>query len=47
MGGEPGVPQSGVPRVPEQRAAVDATVPEPAPQPPADLRFAVLGPVRA
>ncbi|WP_216870217.1 BTAD domain-containing putative transcriptional regulator [Streptomyces brasiliscabiei] len=47
MGGEPGVPEVGGPRVPEQRVAVDAEIPEPAPQPPAELRFSVLGPVRA
>ncbi|MDX3585109.1 MULTISPECIES: AfsR/SARP family transcriptional regulator [Streptomyces] len=47
MGGEPGVPEIGVPRVPEQRGAVDARIPEPDPQAAAELRFAVLGPVRA
>ncbi|MDX3693259.1 BTAD domain-containing putative transcriptional regulator [Streptomyces europaeiscabiei] len=47
MGGEPGVPEIGVPRVPEQRGAVDARIPEPDPQATAELRFAVLGPVRA
>ncbi|WP_240439724.1 AfsR/SARP family transcriptional regulator [Streptomyces europaeiscabiei] len=47
MGGEPGVPEIGVPRVPEQRGAVDARTSEPDPQAAAELRFAVLGPVRA
>ncbi|MFE7834670.1 BTAD domain-containing putative transcriptional regulator [Streptomyces sp. NPDC057474] len=47
MGGEPGVPEIGVPRVPEQRVAVDAGTPEPDPQASAELRFSVLGPVRA
>ncbi|WP_327345157.1 AfsR/SARP family transcriptional regulator [Streptomyces europaeiscabiei] len=47
MGGEPGVPEIGVPRVPEQRVAVDARIPEPDLPAAAELRFAVLGPVRA
>ncbi|QFQ98198.1 tetratricopeptide repeat protein [Streptomyces phaeolivaceus] len=47
MGGEPGVPEVGGPRVPEQRVAVDAEIPEPDPQDSTELRFSVLGPVRA
>ncbi|WP_371579323.1 BTAD domain-containing putative transcriptional regulator [Streptomyces sp. NBC_01314] len=47
MGGEPGVPEIGVPRVPEQRGAVDARIPQSDPRAAAELRFAVLGPVRA
>ncbi|WP_079158242.1 BTAD domain-containing putative transcriptional regulator [Streptomyces caniscabiei] len=47
MGGGPGVPEVGGPRVPEQRTAVDAEIAQPAPEAPAELRFSVLGPVRA
>lgn len=47
MGGEPGVPEIGVPRVPEQRVSVDAQIPEADPRAAAELRFGVLGPVRA
>ncbi|MDX3645834.1 AfsR/SARP family transcriptional regulator [Streptomyces sp. MB09-02B] len=47
MGGGPGVPEVGGPRVPEQRTAVDAETAAPAPEAPAELRFGVLGPVRA
>ncbi|MEE1761735.1 AfsR/SARP family transcriptional regulator [Streptomyces sp. SP18BB07] len=47
MGGGPGVPEVGGPRVPEQRTAVDAEIATPAPEAPAELRFSVLGPVRA
>ncbi|WP_179202806.1 hypothetical protein, partial [Streptomyces caniscabiei] len=47
MGGGPGVPEVGGPRVPEQRTAVDAETAQPAPEVPAELRFSVLGPVRA
>ncbi|UUU33150.1 tetratricopeptide repeat protein [Streptomyces sp. CA-210063] len=47
MGGEPGVPEVGVPRVPEQRGPVDDRIPEPDAQAAAELRFSVLGPVRA
>ncbi|MDX2700458.1 AfsR/SARP family transcriptional regulator [Streptomyces ipomoeae] len=47
MGGESRVPEADVPRVPEQRGAEDEWTPEPAPQAAAELRFSVLGPVRA
>ncbi|WP_200309215.1 AfsR/SARP family transcriptional regulator [Streptomyces adelaidensis] len=47
MGGEPGVPEIGVPRVPEQRGPREAQIPDPDPQAAAELRFSVLGPVRA
>ncbi|MFF7391719.1 BTAD domain-containing putative transcriptional regulator [Streptomyces scabiei] len=45
--GGPRVPEVGGPRVPEQRTAVDAETAKPALEDPAELRFSVLGPVRA
>nr|WP_317619755.1 BTAD domain-containing putative transcriptional regulator [Streptomyces akebiae] len=41
------MPEVGGPRVPEQRTAVDAETVQPDPEAPAELRFSVLGPVRA
>ena len=46
MGGGPGVPEVGGPRVPEQRTAVDTETAQPDPESQAELRFSVLGPVR-